>query len=150
LQSDRAAAVRARLDEKVATAAREKAARDARGRDDARAQADLFYALHGRTLGKRFPKTTYDDFVERYLGDERPVEDVERRAAQLIEVMQRRLDQCAPQAKESPLDEMLKARREQSERLKREDLPEEWAGTLEAMLEQELFDQLQRRMEESR
>jgi len=123
-------------------------ASDARRRDEARAKAELFYALHGQSLGERFAKSTFDDFVQRYFGDDRPADDVERRSSQLIDVMQRQLDHCAPKPKKSPLDELLHTRKEQSERLKHEDLPDDLKETLDALLQQQLYDKLQRAMEE--
>jgi len=148
LQADRAAALRARLDEKNATAAREKTEREARRRDEARSRVELFYASRGPSLGERFSKAVFDDFVQRYLGDNRPAEDVERRASQLLEALQQQVDHGAPKPKQSHLDEILRTRKEQMDRLDTEDLPEEMQDTLKSILEQQLYDRLQRVMQE--
>jgi hypothetical protein len=118
-------------------------------REDARAKVELFYALHGPSLGKRFTKASLTDFVGRYLGDDRPPEYVEERASQLLAVLQQHLDEAAPKPTKAPLDELLQSWHEQRDRLDREELPPEWKDTLSALLEQQLFEQMQRRMEQS-
>jgi hypothetical protein len=62
-----------------------------RRRDDARAQCELFFALHAPEIGKRFPRSKFDEFKNQYLTDYRPAEEVEQRAAQLLALMEEHL-----------------------------------------------------------
>jgi hypothetical protein len=50
---------------------------DSQRRRRARLKAELCYALHEPLLGDRFPRETFEDFLDRYLGDQNSPEDVE-------------------------------------------------------------------------
>src|SRR5207302_9974376 len=64
-----------------------------RRREESRVRCEMFYALYSPEIGPRFPKEAFADFCQRYLGDDRTPEDVERRAGQLLETMQQHLRQ---------------------------------------------------------
>lgn len=57
-----------------------------RGR--ARLRAELCYTLHETALGDRFPRYLFEDFLDRYLHDGLPVEQVEENLRELESVIQ--------------------------------------------------------------
>lgn len=61
-------------------------------RADARAQCELLFSLYAPEIGKRFPRSMFEDFVRRYMGDGHPPEQVEQRAAQLQTTIQQHLE----------------------------------------------------------
>ena len=56
---------------------------EAMRREDARIACELLYTLREPEIHGRFPRERYREFVTKYLGDDKPVELVERRAAEL-------------------------------------------------------------------
>src|SRR5689334_10537585 len=61
-------------------------------REEARATCEKLFMIHGPEIRERFPREMFDDFVKRYLHDGRPVEEVERRATELCEIIRSHLE----------------------------------------------------------
>lgn len=94
-------------------AAAEEGARErARGqkrREDARARVEIAFALHAPELGQRFTRAMLDEFVARYMGDDKAPEDVEARADQLAGVIRQHLAKVQPASQVQTVDELLAA-----------------------------------------
>ena len=60
-----------------------------RRRTDARAKASLTFSLFAPKIQGRFPQQMFDEFLSRYMGDDHPPEDVERRAEELLQTLAR-------------------------------------------------------------
>lgn len=69
-----------------------------RRRDRTRLQIELAYVLALPRIGERFARATFDDFVQRFLGDHLPLEDVEANGRQLLEILQEHQRQAQEQA----------------------------------------------------
>src|ERR1017187_524054 len=65
---------------------REKEAAQGR-RDEAKAACEWLFALHAPELKNRFTREMFDDFVHRHFGDHKMPEYVERRAAELCDIV---------------------------------------------------------------
>jgi hypothetical protein len=90
--------------ERSARPARERAEREAREqktreegeqrrRDDAKAACELLYAHHAPDIAARLPKATLDRFLERLLRTDLPADVVERKAAEIQQLICSHLDQ---------------------------------------------------------
>src|ERR1019366_3520455 len=80
----------------VSEASRNASEDSRRRRENARVQCEVLFQLHTHTLGERFPKAVYDEFVKRYLGDDRTPVDVEQRAKQLQDAILEHVAQIEP------------------------------------------------------
>src|SRR5207244_4119347 len=58
-----------------------------RRRDQARMQVELAYLRAAPEISARFARAMFDDFVQRYLGDQLPPEDVEANGRQLLAIL---------------------------------------------------------------
>ncbi|GIW81433.1 MAG: hypothetical protein KatS3mg105_3240 [Gemmatales bacterium] len=65
-----------------------------RRREKARFKLELFYLSVSPDIGHRFTRAMFDDFLNRYMGDHLPVEDVEDNARQLYTILQQQQQQC--------------------------------------------------------
>jgi len=72
---------------------------DQQRRIDARADCELFYNLHLKHVGHRFPRESFEKFMSTYMTDDQPVAAVERRAAELRRVIQYHQESAKPPAK---------------------------------------------------
>lgn len=90
-------------------------------REDARARCEFFFSLHAAELGKRFTQTMLETYLEQYLDEDRHPEYVERRAAQLLDLMQQHLAKAQPEPRFRSLEGI--ALWFQSEKQKIEGLP---------------------------
>jgi hypothetical protein len=79
-----------------------------RRRDDARARCDVFYEIHAPELLKRFPRETYDDFKKRYFGEDKPADQVEKRADELLVVLRQHLEKIDPPKKTTDVASLTK------------------------------------------
>jgi hypothetical protein len=69
--------------------------RDARRRrDEARAECLLHFQLHAPDMNGRFGRGQFDEYVRLYMGDDKPPEEVERRAQRLIGLMDGHLEKA--------------------------------------------------------
>lgn len=68
-----------------------------RRRADARARCELFFDLHAPEIGARFTKAQFDEYARRHLGEDQGPDYVEKRAGELLDIMQRHLEKT-PQA----------------------------------------------------
>ncbi|MFO0945624.1 MAG: hypothetical protein U1D30_06730 [Planctomycetota bacterium] len=90
----------------------EEARRDAerrranREREDARIQCELLYDRYRSELETRFPRSMLDGYITRYLGDDRPLEDVRQRASQLQELLQSHVDRVEPPRRFSTIEDL--------------------------------------------
>ncbi len=65
-------------------------------REDARVACELLYTLHEPVIKKRYPRKTFQAFVNGYLGDDKPVAVVERRASELQSLIQQHYEAVNP------------------------------------------------------
>ena len=76
-----------------------------RRRDRTRLQIEMAYVLALPQIGDRFPRTKFDDFVRRYLGDHLQPDDMEENARQLQEILQEHQRQAQEPAVPEPASE---------------------------------------------
>ncbi len=77
-----------------------------RRRDNARANCELLFTQHASELEHRFPRTVFDQFVAKYMGDERSPEEVEQRAEQLCGALREQRQLLDPARRFSSLTEL--------------------------------------------
>jgi hypothetical protein len=77
-----------------------------RRRVDARAKAELTYSLFAPRLGDRFTAGHLSEYLRKYMGDEQPPEDVERRGTELVSTLQQHLEHVDPPGQKRTLDEL--------------------------------------------
>lgn len=65
-------------------------------RQDIRYACELFYSVHAPEIGDRFSRRDLDDFIQRYMGEDQPVDVVRRRTNQLIETIRRHIEAVDP------------------------------------------------------
>ena len=75
-------------------------------REDARVACELLYSLREPDIKDRFSREQFDDFVSKYLTDEKPVEIVQKRAAELQTLIQQHYEVIRPAEKFSSLAEV--------------------------------------------
>lgn len=92
-------------------------------RADARAKAYRTFTLYAPKLHDRFTQEMRDEYVAQFMGDEHPPEGVERRGEELVEILQKHLDEVEPPTKARTLEDLTKWYQEQKERI--ESLPVE-------------------------
>ena len=78
-----------------------------RRREDARAKVELFFNVHAPELKNRFTREMLDDYVRRYMGDDKAAEVVEARADTLLEVIRQHLEKVQPAAARDTFDDLL-------------------------------------------
>lgn len=104
-----------------AAAAREQSAAQNRSarqrREAARSRCKIFFTLHAPEIGSRFTRAMYDDYARRFLGDDRPPEDVEERAAQLEAVLLQHLEKVQPAPKFRGLEDIARWFEEQKRQI---------------------------------
>lgn len=81
-------------------------AQDAKRRQDARAACELAYSRCAVEIGNRFSRQDLDRFMATYMGDDHAAEDVERRGAQLHQMMEDYRQPVKPQKKERTMQEL--------------------------------------------
>lgn len=84
-----------------------------RRRTDARAKAELTYSLFAPKLADRFNAGHLSDYLRKYMGDDQPAEDVERRGEELIGTLQQHLEFIDPPGQKRSLDELARWHSEQ-------------------------------------
>jgi len=75
-------------------------------REDARAACELLYSLCAPEIKDRFPKTAFDDFFQKYLGDGHPPDFVEERAEQLKSIIEQHRTKIEPPEEQKTLEEL--------------------------------------------
>lgn len=70
-----------------------------RQRDDAREACERFYFLHAPELKDRFSRQVLEEYLQKYMGDNREPEYVEARAQHLLALLQGHLEKIAPSSK---------------------------------------------------
>lgn len=105
-------------------------------RDELRTRVELYYSLHRPELGPRFTPEMFQQFVTKHLGDERPIEVVRLRAAQLEQLLKEHLEKIVPPQKHQSLEELTVWLDEQNRRI--DGVPDE---SLREFLRAMLLDQ---------
>ncbi len=82
------------------------AAQDARRRKDARAACELAYSRCAVEIGERFSRQELERFMGTYMGEEHTADDVERRGAELRQMMADYCQPPKPQKKKQTLKEL--------------------------------------------
>ena len=77
-----------------------------RRRVEARAAAELSFSLFASKLGSRFTRQMFDDYVSKFMGDDQPPEDVERRGQELIAALQKHLEEVEPPEAKRTLEDL--------------------------------------------
>ena len=104
----------------AAEASRQQAAQQAAERlvrDELRTRVELYYNLHRPELGQRFTPAMFEQFVQKYLGDDRPVEVARLRAAQLEQLLAGHLEKIVPPKRSQTLEELTVWLQEQNGRI---------------------------------
>jgi hypothetical protein len=120
-------------------------AADRQRRDNARSACEIFYSLHAPDIADRFPRVLFEDYLKRYLGDDRPPEFVEEHARRLREVIEQHLQK--KRGGSADVAALYAAYQEQCRKLDQADLDEEVKGTARAALYAELQQKLERMKE---
>lgn len=75
-------------------------------RENARVACDLLYALREPDIGERYSRERFEQFVSTYLGDSKPIDLFERRAAELQQLIQQHYEAVNPPEKFRNLAEL--------------------------------------------
>jgi len=79
-----------------------------RRRNDARSKALLTYNRYASKLGGRFTQENLDHFIATYMGDDQPPDAVERRAAELLQLLQEHAAAADPPEEKQTLDALAR------------------------------------------
>lgn len=123
-------------------------AADRRRREDARAACELLYQLHAHALGTRFPKESFDDYLRRYLSDGHAAEDVERRAAQLQDIIHRHVEGADAPPKHLSIEALNAWYQKTKETIERQSVEKKFRDVQTASLNQRYMQLMQELMEE--
>lgn len=94
-----------------------------RRRTDARAAVALSYSLVAPKLGARFSQQMFDDYVAKFMGDEHPPEDVERRGQELLSLFEKHVAELQRPQSSTTIESLTNWYEEQKARI--EALPAE-------------------------
>lgn len=94
-----------------------------RRRENARARVELAYNLQAPEIGERFSRELFDDFCKRYLSEERAPEDVERRAQELLDMLQGHAAKVSRGAEEKSFAELAQEFEQQRQEIEASNLP---------------------------
>ncbi len=75
-------------------------------RTDARADCEMLFQLYAVDISGRFPRESLDEWIQKYMGDNQPPEDVEQRAEQLRKMIIHHREQVKPTPKFSSLAQL--------------------------------------------
>jgi|GEM_PF-2473174 len=75
-------------------------------REDARLRCETLYSLQAPVIKKRFNRSMFDAFVAKYMGDNRPADEVEERADQLSSLITQHVNAVVPEVKKADLGEI--------------------------------------------
>lgn len=92
-----------------------------RRRDDIRARCELVYDRLADRIGQFYPRSKLEDFLQRYMSDARPAEEVEARGRELEQLLTHLLESVEPSPRNPSLDEL--ARWHSAQKAKIESLP---------------------------
>ena len=84
----------------------EQAAAELQARENARVACELFYNLRELDITDRFPRAKFDTFVEKFMGNDKPVDAVEARAGELQKVIQQHYEIVKPPEKFESLGQL--------------------------------------------
>jgi len=68
-------------------------------REDARAACEMLYQCHALEIRQRFPRSKFDEFIQKYMGDARSPDDVDERSMQLQEMIRQHVEKVEPPPK---------------------------------------------------
>lgn len=114
-------------------------------RADARVACELLYRLYSHDIGERFPKEYFDDFVQRYLGNEHAPELVEERAGQLRETIKQHYEQINPPDKFTDLQQLARWYTKHKQEIERLDVDQSYKDDYLIQLN-ELYSHLTQRL----
>lgn len=89
-------AERAEHEQRVRRHEQQKAAADARRRVNARARCELLYNTHAPEIGARFPRESFDRFLDEYMGDGASPAEVEHRGKELAKIIEQHRQTVKP------------------------------------------------------
>jgi hypothetical protein len=75
-------------------------------RIEARSRGELAFSFFAPKLGKRFPRSMFDGYLEKYMNDSFSPEDVERRGRDLVQTLQRHVEAIEPPKKVRTLEDL--------------------------------------------
>lgn len=78
-----------------------------RRREEIRARCEAAFHIHGPEIADRFPRTAFDQFCTRYLGDDKTPEVVEARARELLAIIQSHVNKIDPVTVKPSLENIL-------------------------------------------
>jgi hypothetical protein len=91
-------------------------------REDARAACVLLYGLHKPDIGRRYPRSSLDEFMNLYMQDDRPPQQVEERARQLQGIIREHLERVRPTPKFTSIEDIARWFLEQKQTIEALDL----------------------------
>jgi hypothetical protein len=131
--------------EAEAEAARRVAAE--RAKADTKAAVLLAFSQHAPVLGDRFPRATLDEFVTKYMSDSEPLEVIQRRGRELIEVMERQRKTVEPGERTVDLDTLGRWYADQLEKVESLTLDDDAKEILRGMLGDRFDDLIHKHFE---
>lgn len=99
-RQQREAEARARVERDAAETASQR-------RENARSRVELFFSVNAPEVRNRFTREMLDDYLKRYMGDEKQPEVVEERAEALIGIIRQHLDKVVSPIRRMSFDEIL-------------------------------------------
>lgn len=117
--------------------ARESVAIAIRRREDARSEVELFFNVNAPELKNRFTREMLDDYVSRYMGDDKAPELVEERAATLLKAIQQHLDKVVSPIRNLSFDQILAAFEARKNKIQQSTLDDNDKTTLLIQLDEE-------------
>jgi hypothetical protein len=91
--------------------------RDQKRRESARSRCEVLYHLHAPEIGKRFTRQMLDDYLRKYMGNDRDPEEVEEWAAQLEALLLGHVERVKPTPKFRSLEDIARWFEEQKRQL---------------------------------
>ena len=98
---------------------------------------ELFFNVNAPELATRFTRDMLNDYLTRYMGDERPAELAEERAETLLGVIRQHLDKVAPRPQVQTLDDVLATFEARMRKIRESGLEEEDKQHLLIQLEEQ-------------
>ena len=141
---------RSAKDDEARLRAQRRAADEGRRRVEARAACELAYSLHGSEIGKHFPKSMFDAFLQTYMSDADRADDVERRGKELQRIIDQHRQKVKPEKRPRTIQELAEWYVREKSRIDAlpldEELKQEHAAALDmryAELTQDLLQRLE-------
>jgi hypothetical protein len=105
-----------------------------RRREDVRIRCELSYDRYATDLATRFPRAMFQDYLKRYLWDDRPADEVERRGVQLDDLILFHVAKIDPPKKCQNIEDLSRWYMEEKRRIDTVDIDPMYKATYLAQI----------------